>query len=91
MLAEMVQTVQERDPDVIEGHNFFRFDLEYLEARARRYGVKLKLGRDKSNLSGQARLLTKSQPQIAFDKLEGLGVTQSKPWDAMLLLTKTVR
>ena len=29
MLAEMVRIIRERDPDVIEGHNLFRFDLEY--------------------------------------------------------------
>src|SRR5208282_3779210 len=36
MLEEMVRIVQERDPDVVEGHNLFRFDLEYLEGRARK-------------------------------------------------------
>jgi hypothetical protein len=36
MLRELVQEVQRRDPDVIEGHNFFRFDLEYIEARRER-------------------------------------------------------
>ena len=42
MLEEMVRIIQERDPDVVEGHNLFRFDLEYLEARARRHRVTLK-------------------------------------------------
>lgn len=46
MLAEMVGEVRRRDPDVIEGHNFFRFDLPYVEERARRHGVHLALGRD---------------------------------------------
>ena len=31
MLEELVRIVAERDPDVIEGHNLFRFDLEDLE------------------------------------------------------------
>src|SRR5256885_17120635 len=35
LLEECSRLVRERDPDVIEGHNIFRFDLEYLEARAR--------------------------------------------------------
>ena len=48
MLAELVREVRERDPDVIEGHNFFRFDLPYVEERARRHGVSLTLGRDGS-------------------------------------------
>ncbi len=45
LLKEFVRIVQERDPDVIEGHNICRFDLPYLERRARRYNVKLALGR----------------------------------------------
>jgi DNA polymerase elongation subunit (family B) len=33
--------IRRRDPDVIEGHNLFRFDLEYIEARARRHRIQL--------------------------------------------------
>ena len=46
LLAECSRMLRERDPDVIEGHNIFNFDLPYLAARARRHGVKLALGRD---------------------------------------------
>ena len=46
MLAEMVGEIRSRDPDVIEGHNIFRFDLPYLDARARRHRVELAMGRD---------------------------------------------
>ncbi|HEX8960254.1 MAG TPA: DNA polymerase domain-containing protein [Geobacteraceae bacterium] len=48
MLERLVAVIGERDPDVIEGHNLFRFDLEYLRVRARRHGVKLAWGRDGS-------------------------------------------
>lgn len=48
VLEQFVATVRERDPDVIEGHHIFGFDLPYLEARARKLGVKLSLGRDGS-------------------------------------------
>ncbi len=41
---ECTRLIRERDPDVIEGHNIFRFDLEYLEARARRHRVAAGLG-----------------------------------------------
>src|SRR5947208_67932 len=54
LLEECTRIVRERDPDVIEGHNIFRFDLEYLEARARRHGVALAWGRDGSALRGAA-------------------------------------
>ncbi|QSH40533.1 DNA polymerase domain-containing protein [Lentisphaerota bacterium ZTH] len=46
LLEEFVRTVQERDPDVLEGHNIFRFDLPYIETRAKRHKVKLTLGRE---------------------------------------------
>ncbi len=46
LLEQFVALVRERDPDVIEGHNLFKFDLPYIIARARRHGVTLSLGRD---------------------------------------------
>ncbi len=46
LIAEFARIVRERDPDIIEGHNVFNFDLWYLEERARRAGVSLVLGRD---------------------------------------------
>lgn len=45
LLRECSRLIRERDPDVIEGHNIFRFDLEYIEARARRHKVTLGWGR----------------------------------------------
>ena len=46
ILARLVSIVRERDPDVIEGHNFFGFDMPYLTTRAKALGVPLALGRD---------------------------------------------
>ncbi len=48
MLERLGEIIRERDPDVIEGHNVFRFDLEYIRTRAARHGVKLRWGRDGS-------------------------------------------
>ncbi len=45
LLRKMLSRIQERDPDVIEGHNIFNFDLDYLEKRCRRHQLKLSLGR----------------------------------------------
>ena len=52
LLVACSRLIRERDPDVLEGHNIFRFDLEYLEARARRHRVPLDWGRDGSILRG---------------------------------------
>jgi len=48
LLEAFSAEVTARDPDILEGHNIFRFDLPYLETRAKRYKLKLKLGRDGS-------------------------------------------
>ncbi len=48
--------VQEWDPDVIEGHNLYAFDLPWIRARAEAHGVALSWGRDGSNIQvGQER------------------------------------
>jgi uncharacterized protein YprB with RNaseH-like and TPR domain len=51
LLARFVEVFQRLDPDVVEGHNLFNFDLPYIAERARRHGVPLPLGRDGSLLS----------------------------------------
>jgi DNA polymerase elongation subunit (family B) len=48
MLNRLVSLVQERDPDIIEGHNLFGFDFPFLMARAHRHNIRLALGRDGS-------------------------------------------
>lgn len=50
ILEQLIERIQALDPDVIEGHNLFGFDLPYLAARAKAVGVPLKLGRDGSEL-----------------------------------------
>lgn len=46
MLERFVEIVRERDPDVVGGHNLFKFDFPYLAARAKRHRVPLALGRE---------------------------------------------
>lgn len=45
MIAEFCKIVRERDPDIIENHNIFSFDLAFLEHRATVLGLPLLLGR----------------------------------------------
>ncbi len=73
MLVEMVRLIRERDPDVIEGHNLFRFDLEYIEARAARYRVPLTLGRDGSVLQGHPSRMQIGERAITYRKYEIFG------------------
>ncbi len=73
LLSECGRIIQERDPDVIEGHNIFRFDLEYIEARARRHGVELGWGRDGATLRGRPARLQVAERTIGFRRFEVAG------------------
>ncbi|HEV7665361.1 MAG TPA: 3'-5' exonuclease [Chloroflexota bacterium] len=46
LIERFVDAVQARDPDILENHNIFAFDLPFLVKRAARLGVRLRLGRD---------------------------------------------
>jgi DNA polymerase elongation subunit (family B) len=73
MLKQLVEIIRERDPDVIEGHNIFKFDLPYLEARARRHRVKLALGRDGSTISSYPSRVQIAERTINYPKYEIYG------------------
>ncbi|MDQ6643792.1 MAG: ribonuclease H-like domain-containing protein, partial [Chloroflexota bacterium] len=45
LIARLCNLIRERDPDVIENHNLFGFDLPFLEERAAAHGIALVLGR----------------------------------------------
>jgi len=66
LLRECGRIIGERDPDVIEGHNIFRFDLEYMEARARRLKVPLRWGRDGSPLGGRPSRMQVAERTIGY-------------------------
>ena len=48
LLQRTVDVIRERDPDVIEGHNCFSFDLDYILDRCDMHGVDFAIGRDGS-------------------------------------------
>ena len=48
VIERLVELIRLRDPDVLENHNIFAFDLPFLVRRAARLGVRLALGRDGS-------------------------------------------
>ncbi len=48
MLSKLVDIIWEIDPDVIVGHNIFKFDLPYIAARCKNNGVAFTIGRNNS-------------------------------------------
>lgn len=61
LIRELCALIQERDPDVIENHNLFGFDLPFLERRASVHGIPLALGR-----RGGPMLLEKREETLAI-------------------------
>jgi DNA polymerase, archaea type len=80
MLAELALEIRRRDPDVIEGHNLFRFDLEYIAARARRHRIQLNWGRDGSALRSHASRMNIAERTISYRKYEVFGRHIADTW-----------
>jgi DNA polymerase, archaea type len=67
-LKRLTAIIKERDPDVIEGHNLFRFDLPYLVARAKRAKTKLDWGRSDGFLRSRPSRLQIAEKTIDYPK-----------------------
>ncbi len=73
LLEKFVARVRERDPDVLEGHNIFNFDLPYLAARARRCGVKLALGRNGQEPESRPSRFNIGDRTVSYTRFELIG------------------
>src|SRR5438067_7058358 len=67
-LKRLTSLIKERDPDVIEGHNLFRFDLPYLVARAKKAKSKLDWGRSGGFLRSRPSRLQIAEKTIDYPK-----------------------
>src|SRR6266446_5630800 len=67
-LKRLTALIKERDPDVIEGHNFFRFDLPYLVSRAKKAKAKLDWGRSGGFLRSRPSRLQIAEKTIDYPK-----------------------
>jgi DNA polymerase, archaea type len=67
-LKRLTAIIKKRDPDVIEGHNLFRFDLPLLVARARKAKVKLDWGRSGGFLRSRPSRLQIAEKTIDYPK-----------------------
>lgn len=80
LIEAFVHSVRERDPDILEGHNVFNFDLWYLASRAKRHGVELTLGRDGRThmwLDDSIRRTTQSGMLVKYYRIEGRQVVDT--------------
>ena len=61
LIADLCALIRQRDPDIIENHNLFGFDLPFLEQRAAVHGLSLELGRE-----GAPRKLERREETLAI-------------------------
>jgi DNA polymerase elongation subunit (family B) len=73
MLKRMVEAVAERDPDVIEGHNLFAFDLPFIETRARMHRVRLGIGRQGKRLRSRPSRFTAGERTSSYRRYVAWG------------------
>lgn len=73
LLQRFITLVHERDPDVIEGHNIFKFDLPYISARSERHKVELALGRDDSPMRSHPSRFVLGERMVSYTKYEIFG------------------
>lgn len=73
MLEALGERIQRLDPDVIEGHNLFNFDLEYIMARARMHRIPLRWGRDGSEPRVRRSRFTVAERIIDFTRVDVFG------------------
>jgi DNA polymerase, archaea type len=67
-LKRLTALIKERDPDVIEGHNLFRFNLPYLVSRAKKAKTKLDWGRSGGFLRSRPSRLQIAEKTIDYPK-----------------------
>ncbi len=48
ILTKFIELINEKDPDVIEGHNILEFDLPYILTRCELFSIEPRIGRDGS-------------------------------------------
>ena len=70
MLTELVEIITRRDPDVIEGHNIYNFDLPYIMTRCEMNNVKLKIGRDSLEPKVFTSRVSYAEKEIEYSSVE---------------------
>jgi len=75
LLEEFNRVLAEEDPDVIEGHNIFKFDLDYLRVRCRRHHVPCAWGRFAQEATFRPSRLRVAERQLDFPRCDLPGRT----------------
>jgi len=72
-LTRLTELIAVRDPDVIEGHNIFNFDLPYLSTRAKAHKTPLAWGRNGSSIASRSSRLQIAERTIQYERYTAYG------------------
>jgi DNA polymerase I len=70
LLQQCITLIKERDPDVIEGHNIFNFDLPYILRRCEMNGIEFSIGRDGSVPAGNRSRTSFAENSVEYMSYE---------------------
>jgi len=70
LLLELNDVLREEDPDVIEGHNLFKFDFNFLRLRAKRFKVPCAWGRFGQNATFRTSRLKVAERWVDFPRCD---------------------
>lgn len=73
LLEQCIKIIREKDPDVIEGHNIFNFDLPYILRRCELVNIEFAVGRDGSPPVGNRSRLSFAENFIEYTSYEIAG------------------
>jgi len=80
VILKLNALIQKIDPDVIEGHNLFKFDLDYLRVRAQRYGLSLAWGRDGSDIKVRSSRIQVAERKVDYPRADVWGRSVVDTW-----------
>ena len=91
LLQEFADFLRETDPDTLEGHNLFKFDLDYLRLRCKRYKLPCAWGRFGREATFRSSRLKAAERWIDFPRCDIPGRTVIDTYLMVLLYDVTTR
>ena len=73
LLSQCIDIIQKKDPDVLEGHNIFNFDLPYLLKRCELHRIEFSIGRDNSAPRGVRSRTAFAENEVEYVSYEIAG------------------
>ncbi|MDP1678497.1 MAG: DNA polymerase domain-containing protein [Bacteroidota bacterium] len=73
LLQQCIRIITEKNPDILEGHNIFNFDLPYILRRCEIQGMEFSIGRDGSAPSGFKSRTSFAENSVEYTSYEVAG------------------